>query len=87
MPSPAREEKRVVVITILLINRIAASVEQECRDLQIPVAREMKRGVAFSILLIERIAASVEQECRDLQMPFPALNFRSLKTRAIHLPR
>ena len=38
MPFPARDMKRGVAITILLINRIAASVKQERRDLHMPEA-------------------------------------------------
>ena len=75
MPVVAHEMKRCVAITILLINRIAASVEQERRDLQTPAAaREMKRGPARNdiatemILPISRTGASVEQERRELQM-------------------
>ena len=80
MPVEAREMKGGVVITILLIYRIAASVEQERRDFHVPLpAREEKRGVV-TILLIDRIAASVEQERRDLQMPFPAFDFSAALT-------
>ena len=64
--------KRCVTIIVLLINRIAASVEQECRDLHMPFpARETKRAPPIIILLINRVAASVKQERCDLHMPFP----------------
>ena len=58
---------------MLLINRSAASVQQESRDLQMPaIARAEKRCRALTILLINRSAASVQQESRDLQMPVAA---------------
>ena len=70
MPVPAREVKGWAAITILLINRVAASVEQEGRGLQAPfAARGVKRCGATAILLINRSASSVEQEGRDLQVP------------------
>ena len=63
-------------MTILLINRVAASVEQQSRYFQIPVvAREVKRCVAIIILLINRSAASVQQESRDLQVLVAAFDF------------
>ena len=64
----------------LLIDRSAASVKQERRELHRSfAAREMKGGVVITIktmmvmttLLIDR-AAAVEQERRDLHMPVAA---------------
>ena len=47
--------KRCLATIILLINRSAASVQQECRDLQMPLcAREVKRYPAITIDTVDR---------------------------------